>query len=142
MALLDFFKKKPVKKPPLKPRGIKQKKEEKQKPVVKAPEVKIEKRREIKTDTAYKIFREPHVSEKATDLAEKNQYIFRVFSEANKVEIKRAVEDFYGVDVVEVRIINVHPKSRRVGKTKGFKKGYKKAIVRIMGGQTIEVLPR
>jgi len=105
---------------------------------VDVPKIKKEK----KTDKAYKILKTPHVSEKATDLLEKNQYIFRVFSEANKIEIKRAVEDLYGVKVINVKIINVPEKSRRLGKTVGVRKGYKKAIVKIISGQKIEVLPR
>ncbi|KKP93205.1 MAG: 50S ribosomal protein L23 [Parcubacteria group bacterium GW2011_GWC1_38_6] len=84
----------------------------------------------------------PHISEKATDLVRQNQYVFNVASNANAVNIKRAVENVYGVDVLKVNIVNVPRKSRRVGRYKGWRKGYKKAIVKIKKGQTIEVLPR
>jgi large subunit ribosomal protein L23 len=89
-----------------------------------------------------KILISSHISEKATDLGEKNQYIFKVFPTANKTEIKRAIEDLYRVEVSDVKIINVPQKRRRLGRISGWKKGYKKAIVKIKEGQKIEVLPR
>ena len=81
-----------------------------------------------------------HISEKVTDLAEKGQYVFKIFPKANKVEIKKAVENLYKVDVLGVNIIKVPPKKRRLGKVSGFKKGYRKAIVRIKKGQKIDIL--
>jgi len=83
----------------------------------------------------------PHITEKATELAAKNQYVFVVQSIASKREIGISVEKAYGVKVERVRIVNVHPKKMRLGKIKGVKKGYKKAIVQIKEGQTIEILP-
>ncbi|OGZ22603.1 MAG: 50S ribosomal protein L23 [Candidatus Nealsonbacteria bacterium RIFCSPLOWO2_01_FULL_41_9] len=84
----------------------------------------------------------PHVTEKATDLIAKNQYVFEVFPRAGKTEIKKAVESLYGVKVLGVGIVNIPRRKVRVGKTMGFKGGYKKAIVRIQAGQKIEVLQR
>ena len=84
----------------------------------------------------------PHITEKATDLVQKNQYVFKVFPKANKTEIKKAIEDLYKVEVLDVKIINVPKKRRRLGRISGWKKGYKKAIVKIKEGQKIEVLPR
>ncbi len=80
----------------------------------------------------------PHITEKATDLTQRNQYLFKVFSKTNKTEIKKAVENFYKVDVLDVKIINVPPKKRKLGKISGWRKKYKKAIVRIKEGQKIE----
>lgn len=91
---------------------------------------------------AWRILKEPHITEKATDLAEKNQYIFKVYPSANKTEIKKAIEGLYGVDVLGVRLIRVKPKRRRLGRIEGWRKGYKKAMVKIREGQKIEVLPR
>lgn len=88
-----------------------------------------------------KVLKEPHITEKATNLAEKNQYTFKVFPDSNKKEIKKAVEDLYEVDVTKVRIINVPPKKRRLGRIEGFRSGFKKAIVTIKEGQKIEVMP-
>lgn len=102
-------------------------------------------RKKIKKQTnieSHRILKGPHVTEKAGDLAEKNKYVFKVFKDTNKIEIKKAIESIYGVNVVSVRIINVFKKKRRLGKIKGFRSGYKKAIVKIKKGQKIEVLPR
>lgn len=91
---------------------------------------------------AWRVLAEPHITEKATALAENNQYVFKVFPRANKTEIKKAIENLFGVEVLGVRIIRVPRKKRRLGRVEGWRKGYKKAIVRIKEGQKIEVLPR
>jgi large subunit ribosomal protein L23 len=91
---------------------------------------------------AWKVLVEPHVTEKATYLAQKNEYAFIVSKDANKIEIKKAIEDIYEVKVEEVRIINIPGKTKRVGRKQGFKSGYKKAIIKIKKGQEIEVLPK
>ena len=83
----------------------------------------------------------PHITEKATDLAAKNQYVFVVARGANKGDIARSVEKMYGVNVKGVRIVNVHSKSMRLGRIQGIKKGYKKAMVKLAEGQKIEILP-
>jgi len=136
MAIIDIFKKKKPEKKTVKPKeDLKEVKIEKP---VEVPKVKKEK----KSEEAYRILKTPHVTEKATSLAEKNQYIFKVNPQANKIEVKKAVQGIFGVDVVSVKIINVPEKKRRLGRIEGFRKGYKKAIVRIKEGQKIEVLPR
>jgi len=89
-----------------------------------------------------KVLKTPQVTEKATLLAKGNQYIFKVYSRAGKVEIKKAIKDLYGVDVLSVKIIRVPAKRRRLGRIKGWRKGYKKAIVKIKEGQKIEIMPR
>lgn len=88
---------------------------------------------------SYDMVRDPHISEKGTILAESNKYVFKVYERANKPEIKKSVEGIYGVDVTAVNIITVPHKKRRIGKTEGFKKGYKKALVTIKEGQKIEI---
>jgi len=138
MAILDRFKRKKEKI---------EKGKEVEKPIEEkipetTPEVKPRKVKEKIIGQAYKILRIPQVTEKATDLAKKNQYVFKVYSGANKVEIKKAIEDLYGVDVISVKIIKVPRKQRRLGRIRGWRKGYKKAIVKIKEGQKIEVLPR
>ncbi|PIP24444.1 MAG: 50S ribosomal protein L23 [Candidatus Nealsonbacteria bacterium CG23_combo_of_CG06-09_8_20_14_all_37_18] len=153
MKILDVFKKKKRERvveedkssssssPSLRESSIKEeKKEAKQAKPIETEVSKIKK--ETKIGQSYRILKIPHITEKATDLAEKNQYAFRIFPRTNKTEIKRAVENAYGVDVVSVKIINVHKKKRRLGKILGIKPGYKKAIVKIKKGQKIEVLPR
>jgi len=91
---------------------------------------------------AYQILKTPHVTEKATSLISKNQYVFKVWPRANKVEVRKAVEDVFGVDVISVKIINVIEKKRRLGRIEGFKSGYKKAIVGLKRGQKIEISSR
>jgi len=98
--------------------------------------------KEVRFGQSYKILKGPHITEKAGDLTEKNQYVFKIFPRANKIGVKKAIEDTYGVDVVSIKIINVPKKKRRLGKIQGTRPGYKKAIVKIKKGQKIEVLPR
>ena len=84
----------------------------------------------------------PHVTEKATALTEKNQYVFVTAPNATKIGVKNAVQQFYNVDVEQVRIIHVPSKRMRLGRIEGIKKGYKKAMVKLKEGQSIEILPR
>lgn len=96
-----------------------------------------------KENLAWRYILFPHVTEKAAILTEKeNQYVFKVAPDANKIEIKKAIEGLFGVHVEKVRIINVPKKKRRRGLIEGYKKGYKKAIVKIKKGEKIEILPR
>lgn len=81
----------------------------------------------------------PHITEKSSLLATFNAYVFRVEDTATKIDIKRVIEKGYKVNVVSVRIINVRPKERRVGRTKGFRPGFKKAIITLKQGQTIDI---
>jgi large subunit ribosomal protein L23 len=86
----------------------------------------------------------PIVTEKVNKLTEKsNRYAFQVDKRANKLEIKKAVETFYGVSIVEVNTLVVPAKSRVRSTTKGIMKGrkpgYKKAIVTVAEGETIEL---
>jgi len=90
----------------------------------------------------HKILKSPLITEKATESAKKNQYIFKVYPETNKTEIKKAIESLYKVNVLDVKIINVPPKRRKFGRMSGWRKGYKKAIVKVKEGQKIEILPK
>jgi len=134
MSIFDIFKKKKKpKKVPSVTKALKGK--EKPKKIKKKVKKKV-------FGLAYKIVKGPHISEKASDLAQKNQYIFKVFPKANKIQIKKVIEQIYGVNVLKVRIINIPKKAKKMGKTPGWKKGYKKAIVKIKSGQKIDVAPR
>ncbi len=81
----------------------------------------------------------PHITEKSSMLAAFNAYVFRVENTATKIDIKRVIEKGYKVNVISVRVVNVRPKERHVGRTKGFRPGFKKAIVTLKQGQTIDV---
>ena len=89
---------------------------------------------------SFEAIKQPHISEKATYLSEKDQYVFTVSPNFNKTEIKNAVEGLYKVNVLSVNIIKIPAKKRRLGKTEGFRKAYKKAVVKIKNGQKIEIL--
>jgi len=144
MAVLDFLKKKSKKvEEAKKPPEIKVEKEiTEKKESVKIPQSRPIKTRDRKVDIAYRVLKSPQVTEKSADLTEKNQYTFKVWPEVNKIEIKKAIEGLYNVDVLSVKIIKVPPKKRRLGKILGWRKGYKKAIIKLGEGQKIEVLPR
>lgn len=138
MGLFDFFKKKKKEiKKPSKPAVGKPKAEKK-----KIEKKEVAKPKKKTSGIAYRVLEGPHVTEKATALTEEDKYVFKVLPRTNKIEIKKAVEDLYKVDVINVRIINVPKRQRRLGKQKGWRKGYKKAIVKIKKGQKIEILPR
>jgi large subunit ribosomal protein L23 len=80
------------------------------------------------------------ISEKGTQLREKsNQYVFRVAPDANKIDIKRAVESIFSVRVTEVRTMVFQGKKKRVGFHIGRRASWKKAVVTLAKGQTIEM---
>ncbi len=86
----------------------------------------------------------PHISEKASMLQEVHEggngpsYVFRVANKSNKQLLKKAIEARYDVNVVSVRVINTSSKEVRRGKVVGHKPGYKKAIITLKLGDTIE----
>ena len=86
----------------------------------------------------------PIITEKATAQSEdQNVYAFEVARSANKVEIKKAVEEFYGVSVESVRTAIVPAKFQtkytKPGLVRGRKSAYKKAMVNVAGGETIDL---
>ena len=89
--------------------------------------------------TSYDIIKRPIITEKSSGLVDKLQYSFEVDKKANKVEIKKAIEEIFNVNVVAIRTVNVHKKAKRMGRYEGFTTAYKKAIVRLEKGQTIDV---
>ena len=95
-----------------------------------------------KSGAAARFLKHAHITENASRLAEANQYVFQVTKNTNKKEITKTVGDYYGVDVVGVNMINVPGKRKRRGKGIAIEPGYRKAIVTIKKGQTIEILPR
>lgn len=83
----------------------------------------------------YKIIEEPVLTEKSVNLKELNKYMFRVSDDANKISIKQAVEQLFKVKVSDVRIVNTKPKKVRVGRSEGYRSGWKKAIVTLKEGK-------
>lgn len=142
----ERLEKQPVK---VKPKSLKTQKKAIQKiDSLKAKKEAVPKEKEKKKKTrkdsskAMNVLLAPQITEKAAWLEEKNFYVFKVKNEAVKNEIKKAVEEMYNVKVVRVNIIKVPKKAKRLQKSKGFKKGYKKAVVKLEQGQSIEILPR
>ncbi len=89
----------------------------------------------------YQVVRLPHVSEKTARLqADSNQYVFEVARDADKNEIRQAVEGLFDVRVQDVRVVNVKGKSKSFRMRPGRQKSWKKAYVRVAAGQTIEQL--
>ncbi len=87
----------------------------------------------------YSIIQNPMRTEKGTNIhAKENKYIFKVDCNANKVEVKRAIEEIYKVKVEKVNTINMLGKWRRVRTVEGKRPDWKKAIVTLKKGETIE----
>jgi large subunit ribosomal protein L23 len=81
----------------------------------------------------------PVVSEKSYSLIEDNKYSFRVHPKAHKTEIRQAVEELFDVKVEGVNIVKVQAKPKRRGASRGKKPGWKKAIVQLRAGDSIEI---
>lgn len=86
----------------------------------------------------WQIIERPLITEKNTYQLGSGKYTFRVAREANKIQIKEAVEKIFKVQVAEVNVMNVRGKERGVGRRKGFAPNWKKAIVTLKVGQRIE----
>jgi len=84
----------------------------------------------------------PHITEKANLLSEQGQYVFRVRKSTKKGAVKQAVEALYGVSVQGISMAQKPSKKVRLGRKQGVKPGFKKAIVRLKKGETIEVISR
>ena len=81
----------------------------------------------------------PVVSEKSYELIEQRKYAFRVHPDAHKTQIRQAVEELFEVRVQAVNVIKVQPKPKRRGLIRGKRPGWKKAIVQLREGDTIEI---
>jgi len=85
------------------------------------------------------VIQAPLISEKGTALAESaNQFLFKVRPEANKIEVKQAVERLFKVKVVDVRMARYLGKMRRIGRSMGRRSDWKKAYVTLREGDKID----
>lgn len=82
---------------------------------------------------------QPLISEKAAGLAGANQYVFIVRKGANRLQVRTAIKSMYGVSPLGVNILNVRGKKVRFGRKEGARSDWKKAIVTLPAGQTINV---
>ena len=85
----------------------------------------------------YDIIYAPIITEKTAMLANENKFAFKVDPRANKTEIKQAIESIFKVKVESITTSNSHPKKRRVGRYTGMTDKYKKAIVKLAEGNSI-----
>ncbi len=134
MALLDKFKKKKI-----------SQEKTSQEAVKKASSSGRPDKKEAPADIcarAYEFIKEPLITEKTVAMGEKGKYVFKVAFSANKTEVKKAIENLYGVKVEKTAIIHLPAKRRRLGARQGWKgglkKGYKKAVVTLQEGDSIE----
>ena len=81
----------------------------------------------------------PNVTEKSTSLSEFNKIVFKVHKGASKNSIKRSIEKIFKVNVIKVNTINVRGKIKLVRNKKSYKPGFKKAIVTLKKGQSIDL---
>lgn len=88
----------------------------------------------------FQVLLSPHISEKATVVAERGQFVFRVAGDASKLEIRKAVETLFSVKVKGVRTLNVKGKTRNFGRTVGKRSDWKKAYVALEAGHDIDFL--
>lgn len=87
----------------------------------------------------YEIIVRPLITEKTMKLVEEGKYTFEVKQGANKVEVKKAVEELFKVEVTAVNMMNTLRKRRRVGKYEGLRPAVQKAIVTLAKGQKLDV---
>ena len=81
----------------------------------------------------------PLVTEKSTSLMEEGKYVFVVDKRANKIQIAKAVSEVFNVKVISVNTVNVTGKKKRVGRNIGRRPSYKKAIVKLAPGESIQL---
>lgn len=87
---------------------------------------------------ASEVLLRPYLTEKASRLQSQQKVVFEVFPSANRIEIKKAVQDLYGVLVEDVDVLNLPRKNVRYGKSEGWTKARKKAVVTLKEGEKFE----
>ena len=83
------------------------------------------------------IIKMPVISEKSMRNVDNGKYVFKVARDANKIEINRAVNEIFNVEVKSINTINFHPKKRGLGRFEGTKPSWKKAIITLKEGEKI-----
>jgi large subunit ribosomal protein L23 len=95
----------------------------------------------MKKNRLYRILLSPRVTEKTSLVGDQsNQYVFEVAPDADKAEIRAAVEELFEVNVESVRVVNVKGKNKTFKLRPGRRNNWKKAYVRIQEGQTLDFL--
>lgn len=97
-------------------------------------------KQEVKTGgRAYAVLVKPMITEKASVLGALNKYVFMVNVEANKIDVAKAINEVYGIKPVSVNMIRSEGKTKRYGRYVGKRKDFKKAMVTLPAGKTIQV---
>jgi len=81
----------------------------------------------------------PNITEKSTSMSDFNKVVFKVNKTANKDSIKKSIEKIFKVNVIKINTINMRGKTKLVKNKKVFKSGYKKAIITLKKGQSIDL---
>ncbi|OGY44415.1 MAG: 50S ribosomal protein L23 [Candidatus Buchananbacteria bacterium RIFCSPHIGHO2_02_FULL_40_13] len=79
------------------------------------------------------------ITEKATNLGQKNQYVFAISNKANKIQIAQAIEARYGVKPIKVNVLNISGKVVRRGRQIGRTKDWRKAVITLPAGKNIQI---
>ena len=91
--------------------------------------------------TMLNLIKYPVISDKATRLLERNKYTFMVDRKANKFTIKKVIEFIFDVNVIKINTLTQPNKKRTVGRFSGYKARYKKAIITLKNGDSINLFP-
>ena len=81
----------------------------------------------------------PNITEKSTSMSDFNKVVFKVNKKANKQSIKKTIEKIFKVNVIKINTINMKGKNKLVKNKKSYKPGYKKAIITLKKGQSIDL---
>ena len=84
----------------------------------------------------------PNITEKSTSLSGLNKIVFKVDKGANKESVRKSIEKIFKVNVIKINTINIKGKNKLVRNRKAFKSGYKKAIITLKKGQSIDLATR
>lgn len=93
----------------------------------------------VDQERLYRVINGPHVTEKAVSGSDANIHVFKVCAGSTKVEIKKAVEVLFEVEVAAVRTVNVKGKTKNFGKRQGRRQDWKKAYIRLADGHSLDV---
>ena len=93
----------------------------------------------MKKEDCYNLFISMHLSEKVTGMNEMSKYCFKVVKTATKAQVKEAIKVVFGADAIDVNIINQKPSARVFKGVRGATKAFKKAIVTLEQGKTLDL---
>ena len=88
---------------------------------------------------AYSVLIEPWITEKSHAMMGVNKYVFKVSKTASKTDVKKAIEGMYGVKVEKTAVVNIPSRTKNFGRHAGVKAGFKKAVVTLKSGDSIEL---